>query len=299
MTQNKWDASHIPDQTGKTVIVTGANSGIGFETARALAEKNAGVILACRNRDKGQAAVEKIRNDHPHADVRFLSLNLSDLASVKTFADQINRDYSRLDLLINNAGVMIPPYGKTAEGFELQMGTNHLGHFALTGRLIEMIRTTPESRIVSVSSMAHKGGNIDFSDLHWNHRKYKPWKAYGDSKIANLYFIFGMADRLAAEGSQVITAAAHPGWTATELQRNSGLASFFNPFFAQNTTMGALPTLNAACGPDVTSKDYFGPGGRFEVKGYPMKVRASSRSRNKEIGDRLWKMSEKLTGVTF
>ncbi len=159
MTQNNWDTSHIPDQTGRTVIVTGANSGIGFEAARALAAKNACVILACRSRDKGEAAVEKLRNDTPHADVRFLSLDLSNLASVKTFAAQVNQDYSRLDLLINNAGVMIPPYGKTAEGFELQMGTNHLGHFALTGRLIEMIQTTPESRIVSVSSMAHKGGN--------------------------------------------------------------------------------------------------------------------------------------------
>ncbi len=299
MTQGNWDSRNIPDQTGRTVIVTGANSGIGFETARALASKNACVILACRNQNKGSAAVDKIRQDLPHADVRFLPLDLSDLASVKTFADQVNQDYSRLDLLINNAGVMIPPYGKTAEGFELQMGTNHLGHFALTGRLIEMIRSTPESRVVSVSSMAHKGGNIDFSDLHWEHRKYKPWKAYGDSKIANLYFIFGLANRLAAEGSHVITAASHPGWTATELQRNSGLASFFNPFFAQNTAMGALPTLYAACGPDVQSKGYFGPGGRLEVKGYPKQVRASSRSQNKEIGDRLWQMSEKLTGVPF
>jgi len=299
MIQRNWDSKNIPDQTGRTVIVTGANSGIGFETARALASKNAGVILACRNQNKGSAAVDKIRQDLPHADVRFLPLDLSDLVSVKNFADQVNQDYSRLDLLINNAGVMIPPYGKTAEGFELQMGTNHLGHFALTGQLIEMIRSTPESRVVSVSSMAHKGGNIDFSDLHWEHRKYKPWKAYGDSKVANLYFIFGLANRLAAGGSHVITAASHPGWTATELQRNSGLASFFNPVFAQDTAMGALPTLYAACGPDVQSKDYFGPGGRFEVKGYPKQVRASSRSQNKEIGDRLWQMSEKLTGVQF
>jgi NAD(P)-dependent dehydrogenase (short-subunit alcohol dehydrogenase family) len=299
MTQTNWDASLIPDQTGRTVIVTGANSGIGLETARALAAKNAQVILACRNQSKGQAAAEKIRNDLPHADVRLLPLDLSSLNAIKTFSDQVKEEYSRLDLLINNAGVMIPPYEKTADGFELQMGTNHLGHFALTGQLIDMITATPDSRIVTVSSMAHKGGNIDFSDLHWDQRKYKPWKAYGDSKIANLYFIFGLADRLKAMGSQVITAAAHPGWTATELQRNSGLASFFNPFFAQNTAMGALPTLYAACGPDVESKDYFGPGGRFEIKGYPKQVRPNKRSQNKEIGDRLWKMSEKLTGVNF
>ncbi|MCG8632683.1 MAG: oxidoreductase [Desulfobacterales bacterium] len=299
MTQDNWDAGHIPDQAGRTVIVTGANSGIGFETARTLAAKNARVILACRNRSKGREAAERIRNDLPHSDIRLLPLDLSSLDSIREFADRIKGDCDRLDLLINNAGVMIPPYGKTADGFELQMGANHFGHFALTGLLIEMIKATPGSRIVSVSSMAHKAGKIDFSDLHWTRRNYKPWQAYGDSKIANLYFIFSLADRLSASGSGVITAAAHPGWTATELQRNSGTVGFLNPLFAQGTEMGALPTLYAACSPDVKPKNYFGPRGWFEMRGYPKKVAPNKRSLDKETGNRLWKMSESLTGVSF
>ncbi|MCG8617554.1 MAG: oxidoreductase, partial [Desulfobacterales bacterium] len=247
----KWTAGDIPDQTGRTAVITGANSGIGYETAKALAENNARVILGCRSMDKGEAALEQIKSDLPGADVSLIPLDLANLTSVKGFTEKIRRDNDRLDILVNNAGVMVPPYGKTTDGFELQMGTNHLGHFALTLRLLPLLISTPGSRVVAVSSLAHRGGNINFNDLHWESRKYKPWRAYGDSKIANLLFMRGLVHRLEESGAAVTVAAAHPGWTATELQRHTGLTSALNPVFAQTTEMGALPSLYAACGPDV------------------------------------------------
>lgn len=252
-----------------------------------------------RNLEKGNAAAKKIREDYKDADVRVMELDLANLESVRNFADQFMLDYSRLDLLINNAGVMIPPYSKTADGFELQFGTNHLGHFALTGLLIDVINDTKDSRIVTVSSGAHQYGKLDFHDLNWQKRKYKAWIAYGDSKIANLYFTYELDRKLKEKNNGTLAAASHPGWTATELQRHSGLFSFLNRFFAQGIAMGALPTLYAAIGPDVNSGDYFGPSGFKEMKGYPKKVESNELSHDKDIAKRLWQVSEELTGVKF
>ena len=296
---NKWTMENINDQKGKIAIVTGASSGIGYETARVLANKNATVIIAVRNLEKGKIAEEKIKAHYKDADVTVLELDLADLKSVLNFVDNFKKQYRRLDLLINNAGVMMPPYSKTADGFELQFGTNHLGHFALTGLLIDLIKSTPNSRIVNVSSMGHKYGNLNFMDLKWEKRKYNAMKSYADSKIANIYFTYELSRKLEQNGKNPIVTAAHPGWTATELQRHAGLFEFLNNFFAQDITMGALPTLYAAVGVDVKSGGYFGPSGFMEMRGYPEKVESNELSHNKELAEKLWDVSEDLTGVHF
>jgi len=297
--QKKWTLENIHDQKGKIAIVTGSSSGIGYETARVLAIKNAKVIIAVRNLEKGRTAEEKIKAEHKDADITVMELDLADLKSVRTFAKNFKKHNKRLDLLINNAGVMMPPYSKTADGFELQFGTNHLGHFALTGLLIDLIQSTSNSRIVNVSSGAHKYGNLNFQDLNWENRKYKPMKSYGDSKIANMYFTYELNRKLEQNGNNPIVAAAHPGWTATELQRHAWLVDFLNNFFAQDITMGALPTLYAAVGADVKSGDYFGPSGFMEMRGYPQKVKSNELSQNEEIAEKLWDVSEDLTGVSY
>jgi NAD(P)-dependent dehydrogenase (short-subunit alcohol dehydrogenase family) len=299
MSNNQWTAESVPAQTGRIVIVTGSNSGIGYEAARVLANRGAEVVIAVRNRAKGDAAVAKIRAQNPRADVKVMELDLADLSSVKTFAEIFHAAYSRLDLLINNAGVMMPPYSKTVDGFELQFGTNHLGHFALTARLLGLLLATHGARIVNVSSGAHKSGQIDFNDLTWEKRTYTAWRAYGASKIANLYFTYELNRRLKASGYDTITTAAHPGWTATELQRNSSIAGFLNNFLAQGISMGALPTLRAAVEPDLYGGEYFGPGGFMEMRGYPIEVQSNKLSHDEGIGKRLWSVSEELTGVKF
>lgn len=299
MDNNKWDANDIPEQRGKVVIVTGSSSGIGFETARVLASKGALVILAVRNLTKGNNAIDRIKTQFKNCEVSIMELNLADLGSIKNFAENFKKNFSRLDLLINNAGVMIPPYSKTADGFELQFGTNHLGHFALTGLLMDLIKNTKDSRIINVSSGAHRTGNLNFEDLNWEKRKYKPWRAYGDSKIANLYFTYELQRRYDNSDPGIIAAASHPGWTATDLQRYSGIFRFFNPFFAQKPAMGALPTLYAATAPHVKSGDFFGPGGWQEWRGYPKKVESNKLSHDKNIAAQLWNISEELTGIKF
>ena len=299
MSKKKWGSNDIPDQNGRVAIVTGSSSGIGYETARVLAEKNATVIVAVRNLQKGNAAVEKIKISHPNANVKVMELDLASLESVRSFAKIFRNDYSRLDLLINNAGVMMPPYSKTADGFELQFGTNHLGHFALAGLLIDMVKDTPESRIVNVSSSSHHYGELNFDDLNWENRPYKKMKTYGDSKIANIYFTYELQRRLDVNGSKTLVTAAHPGWTATELQRHVGLLSFLNNFFSQDITMGALPTLYAAVAEDVQGGDYYGPSGWKEMRGYPKKVQSNELSHDKKIAQKLWEVSEDLTGITF
>jgi NAD(P)-dependent dehydrogenase (short-subunit alcohol dehydrogenase family) len=299
MPKNKWNIDNIADQKGKIAIVTGSSSGLGLETARVLAMKNATVIAAVRNLKKGQAAVQTIKTDAPDANVRLMELDLADLSSVRRFAKAFKREYTRLDLLINNAGVMVPPYSQTVDGFELQMGTNHLGHFALTGLLIDLIEQSPGSRVVNVSSMAHKMGRPDVDDLDWQKRKYKKWQAYGDSKMANLYFTYALHKKLGNGNANVIVAAAHPGWTATDLQRNTPLASALNCFFAQKPDMGALPTLYAATAPDVKGADFFGPDGFMEMKGHPKKVQSVPLSHDPEKAERLWQTSETLTGVKY
>ena len=295
--KNKWTAENIPDQSGKVVIVTGSSSGIGYEAARVLANKNAKVIIAVRNFKKGENAKAKIMSKNSKADVRVMKIDLSDLSSIKDFADEINQKFEKLDLLINNAGVMIPPYSKTKDGFELQFGTNHLGHFALTLQLLNLIERTPNSRIVNVASSAHKYGNINFGDLSWENRKYKAWRAYGDSKIANLYFTKELAKRLVDK--KILVTAAHPGWTATDLQRHSGFFEFANKFFAMPTEQGALPTLRAATDKNAKSGDYFGPDGWQEWKGFPVLVQPNALAKNDAIAQKLWKVSEELTKIKF
>ncbi len=299
MSKHKWDERNISDQKGRIAVITGSNSGIGFEAARVLAHKNVHVILAVRNMEKGEQAKTNILERHPNAEVSVMNLDLADLTSVKQFAEKFRQQYANLDLLINNAGVMMPPYSKTKDGFELQFGTNHLGHFALTGLLLDLLRETPGSRIVNVSSTAHRRGNLNFDDLNWEKRKYNPISSYGDSKIANLYFTYELDRRLRFDGKNPIVVAAHPGWTTTELQRHIGVFKYLNHLFAQNAVMGALPTLYAAVSEDVVSGDYIGPSGFMEVKGYPKKVGAKALARDQDIARKLWDISEALTGVTF
>ena len=300
MKDNKrWTTDNIPDQKGRVTIVTGSSSGIGYEAARVLANKNAEVIIAVRNQKKGENAVEQIKKQNENANVKLMMLDLACLKSVKNFAEEFKQKYSRLDLLINNAGVMIPPYSKTEDGFELQFGTNHLGHFALTSLLFDVVERTPTSRIVNVSSSAHKYGDINFNDLNWENRKYKAWRAYGDSKIANMYFTYELQNRLSEESSNPLITAAHPGWTATELQRNSSMFDFLNNFFAMNIEQGALPTLRAAIDEGAKSGDFYGPNGIMEMRGYPVKVESNKLSHDKEIAQKLWNVSEELTNVKF
>ncbi len=298
-TGDVWTAADIPDQSGKVAIVTGANSGIGYETALELAQKGATVVMACRNLQKANPAAEQIRQTQPEGEVVVMELDLGDLDSVRDFAAAFQEKYDRLDLLINNAGIMVPPYGKTAQGFETQFGVNHLGHFALTGLLLDLAMETPQSRIVTVSSMAHRFGQMDFDDLQWEKKAYKPSPAYGQSKLANLLFTYELQRRLTAAGKETLAVAAHPGWTETNLQRHSGAASFLNPYFAQSQSMGALPTLRAAVDPHVTGGDYYGPNGFMEIRGHPVRVQSNDASHNLADAHRLWQVSEELTGVTY
>jgi len=300
MNKNKrWTAENIPSQKGRVVIVTGSSSGIGYEAARVLANKEAKVIVAVRNMEKGEVAKAKIINQNKNADVEVIKIDLSDLSSVKSFANEFVKNYDKLDILINNAGVMIPPYSKTKDGFELQMGTNHFGHFALTLQLLDLIKSTPNSRIVNVSSGAHKFGNINFDDLNWENRKYKPMSSYGDSKIANLYFTSELAKKLSGNDNNILVTSAHPGWTATDLQRHSGFFDFMNGFFAMSIPQGTLPTLRAATDLEAQSGDYYGPHAFGEWRGYPIKVEPNKLAKDESIAKKLWDISEELTKVKF
>ncbi len=287
-----FSIADIPDMTGRTVIVTGANSGIGRAAARALAGAGARVVLAVRDLDKGKAAASTMSGD---TDVR--QLDLASLASVRKFAEAWEDD---VYLLINNAGVMVPPFTRTPDGFELQFGTNHLGHFALTNLLLERVT----GRLVTVSSTAHRIGRIDFDDLNWEHRRYQAWRAYGQSKLANLLFTAELQRRLSAVGSKVLATAAHPGYAATNLQFHSGRRSMdlinevTNRLFAQDAEDGSLPTLYAAVG-DIPGNGFAGPGGFMEQRGAPKLVGRSKAAQDTAVARRLWEVSEDLTGVRF
>lgn len=293
---SKWTAADIPDQTGRVAVVTGANTGLGYETASALAAKGAHVVLAVRNLDKGKAAATLIGRRTPDAEVSLQELDLGSLSSIQEAAEALKAKYDRIDLLINNAGVMAPK-STTRDGFELQFGTNHLGHFALTGRLLDRLLTTPGSRVVTVSSLGHRSGRIQFDDLQ-SERSYSQMRAYGQSKLANLMFTYQLQRQLT--GTHTIAAAAHPGSSNSELSRNlPGVVKLaFRPMF-QSTEMGALPTLRAATDPAVLGGQYYGPGRLREMRGHPKVVASSDRSHDVEVQRRLWSVSEELTGVSF
>ena len=295
-----WNERDVPDQAGRIAVVTGASSGIGRETARVLARQGAHVVLAVRDREKGEAARADITRSEPQAKVAVQHLDLASLKSVATFADEFGAAHRRLDLLINNAGVMAPPFGHTADGFEQQFGTNHLGHFALTGRLLALLRRTEGSRVVTVSSLAHRFRPLDFDNLNAE-KGYSPWTAYGYSKLANLLFMRELQHRYHDGPGSLCSSAAHPGFTKTDLQRHTAMVRVMMkvPGMAQESLAGALPTLYAATAPDVAGGDYFGPGGLFEMAGPPGKAFLSSRVRNDETAQRLWEVSERLTGMTY
>ncbi|MFI5860645.1 oxidoreductase [Streptomyces sp. NPDC051546] len=310
-----WTAGRIPDQSGRAAIVTGGNSGIGYAAARELARRGASVVLACRSAARGHAAEVALRGEVPGADVEFMELDLADLASVREFAAAYGRRRGTLDLLVNNAGVMALPYGRTADGFETQFGVNHLGHFALTGLLLpRLLDAPPGARIVTLSSSFHVLGDVAHEDLN-SERDYRRWIAYGRSKSANLLFTHELARRLAAAGSGIVAAAAHPGYAATNLhvgatpQAGTTLTSRFaaaattlgnaigNTVIAQSAASGALPTLYAATAPGVRSDEFIGP--RLGWRGAPARSRRAKWTLDDKSGERLWGASEKLTGVSY
>jgi NAD(P)-dependent dehydrogenase (short-subunit alcohol dehydrogenase family) len=298
----KWSADQIADQAGRTAVVTGANSGLGLATARELARAGASVVLACRNVQKGDIAGAEIRAAVPGAQLQVSELDLSSLTSVRQFA--LTLEVGELAVLINNAGIMMPPQQQTADGFELQFGTNHLGHFALTGLLLERLGRAEAARVVTLSSLEHKSGHVDFDDLQLVHG-YTPRKAYRQSKLANAVFGLELDRRLRAAGSPVVSVLAHPGYSDTNLQSTgpTGIMKAFlavgNQVFAQNAEQGALPTLYAATAPDVQGGDYYGPDGFQELRGRPTKVKVIAEGRDPAVGRRLWEVSEELTGVEY
>ncbi|AIY48412.1 SDR family NAD(P)-dependent oxidoreductase [Mycolicibacterium fortuitum] len=297
----KWTTAKIPDQSGRTAIVTGANTGLGLETAKALAAKGAHVVLAVRNLTKGEAAAEWITRSVRDADLELQRLDLGSLASVREAVDEIRTKHETIDLLINNAGVMTPPRETTSDGFELQFGTNHLGHFALTGLLLDRLLPAVGSRIVTVSSIGHRfAPGIRFEDLQWE-RRYNRLQAYGQSKLANLLFTYELQRRLI--GQHTTALAAHPGGSDTELARHlpgvvQRAVPLVRPLF-QEAAMGALPTLRAATDPGALGGQYYGPDGLGQQKGHPKLVTSNERSYDIELQRRLWIVSEELTGVTF
>ena len=299
----KWTAADVPDQEGRVAVITGANTGIGYQAAAVLAGKGAHVVLAVRNTDKGRAAAERIGSGLPHADVSVRELDLTSLDSIRAASDELRADYPRIDLLINNAGVMMTEKGTTKDGFELQLGTNHLGHFALTGQLLDNLLPVEGSRVVTISSGAHRFGRMNFDDLQ-SERGYNRVTAYGQSKLANLLFTYELDRRLSAKGAPTIAVAAHPGGSDTELTRNLWPVlrlpiQLVWGLLAQSAEMGALPTLRAATDLDVRGGQYYGPDGIGEQRGHPKLVQSSARSHDAAAQRRLWSVSEELTGVTF
>jgi NAD(P)-dependent dehydrogenase (short-subunit alcohol dehydrogenase family) len=299
MSNKKWSRKDVPDQKGKVIIVTGATSGLGKEAVKVFAEKNATVIMPVRNIEKARLVREEILKINPNANIDIRNLDLSSLNSIKLFADDFSKSYKHLDILINNAGIMYCPYSKTQDGFEIQMGTNHFGPFALTAHLMPLLMNTANSRIVNTASLAHLTGDIDFEDINWEKRKYKTMQAYADSKIANLYFHYALAKKLDHQKNAPLVIAAHPGWTKTELDRHIGLVGLVSSIIGQKVEMGVLPTLRAAIDTEVIIGDYFGPDGFKEMRGNPVKVKSNVMSQNVQKSNQLWKLSEKLTGIKY
>jgi len=305
---NPWTSDDIPDLSGKTIVVTGGNSGIGYEAALEFARKRAKVVLACRDLGKARTAAAQISASSPSADVQVMTLDLSSLASIRGFADAFHTQHHALHVLCNNAGVMAIPYRLTTDGFEMQFGTNHLGHFALTGLLLDLILATDGARVVNVASGAHRMGRMRFDDLQWK-QGYRKWMAYGQSKLANLLFTFELQRRADTGGKKFLSVAAHPGYAATNLQavgpKMSGsstmeyLTDVANRVFAQSAAMGALPTEYAAVATSVHGTDYIGPDGMAELWGHPKKVGCSAAAKDTASAKKLWEVSEQLTGVSY
>ena len=306
MKNNKWSLAQMPNQLGKVVIVTGGNSGLGFETAKAFAQKGAEVILACRSLDKGEIAKNVILKSFPKAIVNVMTIDLMDLLSIRSFVELFKEKFNRLDILINNAGIMMNPYTVTKDGFESQMGTNHFGHFALTGLLLDLIKNTPNSRVVTVSSLAHKQWKINLNNfLFENGMGYNSMKAYSHSKLANILFTYQLQRLLEKNNVDSIASAAHPGASYTNLGRfheHKFLARMLRPLIVNilpNSASGALPQIRAASDPKVKGGEYFGPSGFMELAGSPVLVKSSKTSRSTEDAQRLWEISEGLTGVKY
>jgi len=298
-----FDLNNIPSQKGRIAIITGANIGLGYETAIELAKKEMTVVLACRNIDKANRAKKAILKEVPKADLEIIQIDLSRLDSVRTFAKNYLEKHQSLDLLINNAGVMVPPFSLTEDGFELQMAANYFGHFLLTGLLLKTILATPNSRIISLSSIAHRSGKINFDDLQ-SQKKYSATRAYSQSKLACLMYGYELQRRLDNTEHTTISTIAHPGVSDTNLVHHllpkwmMPIFSFINPLFSHSANAGAQPSLWAAVGP-ATGGDYFGPTSFKEMKGKPGKVDSTPLSKDKEIAKKLWEVSEKLTGITY
>jgi NAD(P)-dependent dehydrogenase (short-subunit alcohol dehydrogenase family) len=305
--KGRWTAADVPDQHGKTAVITGANSGLGFEAATVLAGKGARVVLACRNPGRAQDAVDKIRAEIPDADVSFVELDLNSLASVRKAADALLADRPTIDILINNAGVILVPHQRTEDGFEQHFGVNHLGHFALTGLLLGAVQAADAGRVVTVGSNGHLVGKIDFADLDYT-QGYKPLRGYGRSKLANLLFFYELDRRLKAAGSPVKSLAGHPGGASTDAggySMRAGSAQIKaistrvpNPI-VHSAHKGALPILRAATDPAATSGQYYGPAGLLKMTGRPVVVSSNSRSRDAEIAAQLWEHSERLTAISY
>jgi len=294
---NKWDIDQVPSQRGKIAIVTGANNGLGYETALGLAKKDVEVILACRNLQKAEEAKSKIVNEYPKAQIKCMEIDVSSLREVREFANQFQRQYTKLDLLINNAGIMMSPYKVTEDGFENQLATNYIGHFALTGLLLPLLTGTPSSRIVTLSSLSYKWAEIQFDDLHAK-KGYSRRKAYGQSKRACLMFAFELQRRLSRAGYDTLSVAAHPGLSKTNLdQYFPSLIRPLGSLFLQSAKKGVLPILYASLEKDIKGGEFIGPDGFQQMRGYPIKVEADEYAKDKEVAERLWKASEEMTNA--
>lgn len=303
----KWTAADIPDQTGKTIVITGANSGLGLRSAEALAAKGAAVVMACRNAAKAAAALESVKAVASGSAPIVVPLDLSSLSSVRECAASLAETHDRVDVLMNNAGIMAVPKAMTVDGFESQIGTNHFGHYALTGLLLPTLLAAPVPRVITVSSNAHKLGRIHLDDLFFERTSYSRWRAYAQSKLANLLFSGELQRRATGAGTALVAAAAHPGYAATNLTSGPATgAAVLRPVLAladriagQSDLMGALPQLYAATMPDVGPDDYWGPDGFREQRGHPTRVERTKHAQDVESARRLWERSEELTGVTF
>lgn len=298
-TNNKrWDGQDIPDLTGRSVIITGANSGIGFEAAKVMAGRGAAVVMACRNTDRSAEAYEIVLKHSPERRVELMLLDLANLSSVREFAGEAREKYPRIDILVNNAGIMVPPYGRTRDGFELQIGTNHLGHFLLTGLLMDNIVATPGSRVVTVTSIAHFGGEIKFDDIN-SERGYRRMGAYRQSKLANLLFAYELDRRLKEKDKETISVAVHPGVSSTRLFKIPKWLDRVKDAVLMSAAKGALPTLMGATEPSLTGGEYIGPNGFRQSMGYPAVLSSSSSSHDRRLALKLWELSEELTSFRF